>query len=59
VFNFAPDFATQFYAAVRRRDHLAVRAGLKDFILPEQELAELKSLVEKLPVAANTQQAAE
>jgi 5-dehydro-4-deoxyglucarate dehydratase len=97
VFNFVPGFATQFYAAVRRRDHQAIHAGLKDFILPliairnrkrgyavsmikagmkvigrdsgpvrppltdltEQELAELKVLVEKLPVAARAQQAAE
>ncbi|WP_315701191.1 MULTISPECIES: 5-dehydro-4-deoxyglucarate dehydratase [unclassified Bradyrhizobium] len=34
VFNFVPEFATQFYAAVRRRDHEAIHAGLKDFILP-------------------------
>jgi 5-dehydro-4-deoxyglucarate dehydratase len=34
VFNFVPDFATAFYAAVRRRDREAVAAGLKDFILP-------------------------
>src|SRR4029077_14558996 len=34
VFNFVPGFATQFYAAVRRRDHKAIHAGLKDFSLP-------------------------
>ena len=34
VFNFVPEFATSFYAAVRRRDHAAVHSGLKDFILP-------------------------
>ena len=34
VFNFVPEFATRFYAAVRRRDHQAIHAGLKDFILP-------------------------
>jgi 5-dehydro-4-deoxyglucarate dehydratase len=34
VFNFVPDFATKFYAAVRRRDRDAVYAGLKGFILP-------------------------
>ncbi len=34
VFNFVPDFATSFYAAVRRRDRDAVYAGLKEFILP-------------------------
>jgi 5-dehydro-4-deoxyglucarate dehydratase len=97
VFNFVPDFATRFYAAVRRRDHESIHAGLRDFILPliairnrrkgyavsiikagmkvigrysgpvrppltdltEQELAELTVLVQKLPVAAKAQQAAE
>jgi 5-dehydro-4-deoxyglucarate dehydratase len=34
VFNFVPEFATNFYAAVRRRDHRTIHAGLKDFILP-------------------------
>jgi len=34
VFNFVPEFATAFYAAVRRRDHKVIHAGLKDFILP-------------------------
>ena len=34
VFNFVPEFATRFYAAVRRRDHKVIHAGLKDFILP-------------------------
>jgi 5-dehydro-4-deoxyglucarate dehydratase len=34
VFNFVPEFATKFYAAVRRRDHKVIQAGLKDFILP-------------------------
>ncbi len=34
VFNFVPEFATSFYAAVRCRDHQAIHAGLKDFILP-------------------------
>jgi 5-dehydro-4-deoxyglucarate dehydratase len=34
VFNFVPEFATGFYAAVRRRDHATVHSGLKDFILP-------------------------
>src|SRR6202011_1359733 len=32
VFNFVPDFATSFYAAVRERDDGAIHAGLKDFI---------------------------
>ncbi len=34
VFNFVPEFATAFYAAVRRQDRAAVHAGLRDFILP-------------------------
>jgi 5-dehydro-4-deoxyglucarate dehydratase len=34
VFNFVPEFSTRFYAAVRKRDHRTVEAGLKDFILP-------------------------
>src|SRR6201995_5887915 len=34
VFNFVPEFATRFYAAVRKRDHAAIHAGLKNFILP-------------------------
>ena len=29
-----PEFATAFYAAVRRRDHKVIHAGLQDFILP-------------------------
>src|SRR6202051_1588945 len=33
-FNFVPRFATAFYAAVRRRDHATIEAGLKNFILP-------------------------
>jgi 5-dehydro-4-deoxyglucarate dehydratase len=97
VFNFVPAFATNFYAAVRRRDHQTIDAGLRDFILPliairnrkkgyavsiikagmkvigrdsgpvrpplidltEQELAELASLVAKLPASVSAQQAAE
>ncbi len=34
IFNFLPRFALDFYAAVRRRDHAAVYAGLRDFVLP-------------------------
>src|SRR6201996_737930 len=34
IFNFLPNFALDFYAAVRRRDHAAVFAGLREFVLP-------------------------
>jgi len=34
IFNFLPNFAQQFYAAVRRRDRDRVYADLRDFVLP-------------------------
>jgi 5-dehydro-4-deoxyglucarate dehydratase len=34
IFNFLPNFALEFYAAVRRRDHAAVFAGLRELVLP-------------------------
>src|SRR5580700_11340817 len=34
IFNFVPEFACDFYAAVRRQDRERVYAGLRDFILP-------------------------
>ena len=34
IFNFLPNFAQEFYAAVRRRDHAKVFAGLRDLVLP-------------------------
>ncbi len=34
IFNFLPNFALEFYAAVRRRDHAAVFAGLREVVLP-------------------------
>jgi len=34
IFNFLPEFALAFYAAVRRRDHATVFAGLREFVLP-------------------------
>lgn len=34
LFNFLPEFALSFYAAVRAGDVKAIRAGLRDFVLP-------------------------
>ncbi len=34
IFNFLPNFAADFYAAVRRRDHATVFAGLRELVLP-------------------------
>jgi 5-dehydro-4-deoxyglucarate dehydratase len=34
IFNFLPNFAQQFYTAVRARDRERVYAGLRDFVLP-------------------------
>lgn len=34
IFNFLPEFAQNFYAAVRRRDHAVVYKELRDFVLP-------------------------
>jgi len=34
IFNFLPNFANEFYAAVRRRDHQTIYKGLKEFVLP-------------------------
>lgn len=34
IFNFLPNFAQQFYTAVRNRDREKVYAGLRDFVLP-------------------------
>ncbi|MES2859925.1 MAG: 5-dehydro-4-deoxyglucarate dehydratase [Pseudomonadota bacterium] len=34
IFNFVPDFALDFYKAVRARDHATIMAGLRDFVLP-------------------------
>jgi 5-dehydro-4-deoxyglucarate dehydratase len=34
IFNFVPNFALEFYAAVRKRDHERVFAGLREFVLP-------------------------
>jgi 5-dehydro-4-deoxyglucarate dehydratase len=34
IFNFLPQFAQSFYAAVRRRDYAMVFQELRDFVLP-------------------------
>lgn len=34
IFNFLPNFAQDFYSAVRRRDHAAVFDKLRSFVLP-------------------------
>jgi len=34
MFNFVPQFATEFYKAVRARDHETVYRALRDFVLP-------------------------
>jgi 5-dehydro-4-deoxyglucarate dehydratase len=34
IFNFLPNFAQSFYAAVRRRDHAEVYKELREFVLP-------------------------
>ncbi len=34
IFNFVPQFAQEFYAAVRRRDYEFVYARLREFVLP-------------------------
>ncbi|AJP05151.1 5-dehydro-4-deoxyglucarate dehydratase [Streptomyces cyaneogriseus subsp. noncyanogenus] len=38
IFNFLPEFALDFYAAVRERRHDAVTRMLRDFVLPYTEI---------------------
>lgn len=38
MFNFVPDFAIDFYNAVRRRDHGAVFTALREFVQPYLEV---------------------
>jgi 5-dehydro-4-deoxyglucarate dehydratase len=42
MFNFVPEFALRFYAAVRAKDHEFVFAGLRDFVLPYLEIRDRK-----------------
>jgi 5-dehydro-4-deoxyglucarate dehydratase len=34
IFNFLPDWALDFYKAVRAEDQAAVLSGLRDFVMP-------------------------
>jgi len=38
IFNFLPNFAQSFYAAVRRRDHAEVFQQLREFVLPYSDI---------------------
>ncbi len=38
IFNFLPNFALEFYAAVRQRDHARVFTRLREFVLPYIEI---------------------
>lgn len=38
IFNFVPEFALHFYAAVRRRDHRTVSSLLNRFVVPYSDL---------------------
>jgi len=42
IFNFLPNFAQDFYAAVRRRDHEHVYRELREFVLPYIEIRNRK-----------------
>lgn len=43
IFNFAPTWATEFYNAVRRRDHDEVYGKLRDFVLPYLDIRNRRS----------------
>ncbi len=38
IFNFLPEFALNFYAAVRRRNHAVVYKELREFVLPYTDI---------------------
>lgn len=42
MFNFVPEFALRFYAAVRSRDHAFVEQGIRDFVIPYLEIRDRK-----------------
>lgn len=42
MFNFVPEFALQFYAAVRARDRDYIDQALKDFVLPYLDIRDRK-----------------
>jgi 5-dehydro-4-deoxyglucarate dehydratase len=42
IFNFVPEFALRFYAAVRARDHEYVFRSMRDFVLPYLEIRDRK-----------------
>ena len=43
IFNFVPQFALDFYAAVRRQDRTAVYAMLNDFVIPYTKIRDRES----------------
>ena len=43
IFNFVPQFALDFYAAVRRQDQTAVYAMLNDFVIPYTKIRDRES----------------
>ena len=43
MFNFVPEFALEFYAAVRSRDHEFVFKGIRDFVLPYLDIRDRKA----------------
>jgi len=42
IFNFLPEFAQRFYAAVRARDHATVYRELREFVLPYVDIRNRK-----------------
>lgn len=42
MFNFVPEFALKFYAAVRSRDHQFIDGAIRDFVLPYLEIRDRK-----------------